>query len=187
MNGSWKWTGRIEFFSGKRGGMNLAVRLVRMDEVDLVMELQARVHACMPDPSLLALTDREEVEESARLDVCLGIFDGERLAAFALMVVNRESAHRNTGQKNGLPPEECVSFDTAFVDPDYRGMGLQRRLLQAREEIALQLGAKYALVTVSPANEFSLRNILNQGFEIIARKQLYGGLDRYVLKKDLRG
>lgn len=185
MNGNWQWTDRTEHFSGKRGGMDLLVRRMRADEADRIMELQSRVHACMPDPSLLALTDRNEIEESLRLDVCLGIFDGERLAAFALMVVNRESAHRNTGQKNGLAPEECVSFDTAFVDPDYRGLGLQRRLLQAREEVVRQLGAKYALVTVSPENEFSLRNILNQGFEIMARKQLYGGLDRYVLKKDM--
>jgi len=185
MDKTWEWKERTEHFSGKRGEMDLVVRRVRPDEVDLVMELQSRVHVHMPDQSHLAETDRDQVEESAALDVCLGVFDGSRLAAFALMVVNRVSEERNTGQKNGLIPEECVSFDTAFVDPDYRGLGLQRRLLQAREEIAAQLGAKYALVTVSPHNEFSLRNILSQGFEIMARKQLYGGLDRYVLKKNL--
>ena len=183
---NWNWTAREITFSGKRGEKRLLLRTVRPDEVDKVMELQLRVHANMPDPSLLALTDRDEIAESAELDVCLGAYDAGRLAAFALMVVNRESAQRNNGQKNGLNPLECVSFDTAFVDPDYRGLGLQKCLLQIRNEIALQLGAKYALVTVDPKNEFSLNNILSQGFEILTRKQLYGGLDRYVLKKDLQ-
>lgn len=183
---NWAWPAQEITFAGKRGQARLLVRIVGEDEVDAVMDLQERVHQNMPDPSQLAMTDRDEIAESTRLDVCLGVFDGNRLAAFALMVVNRDSMERNNGQKNGLPPKDCVSFDTAFVDPDYRGLGLQRCLLKAREEIAMQLGAKHALVTVSPENSFSLNNILSQGFEIIARKQLYGGLDRYVLKKDLQ-
>jgi len=183
---NWNWEARRLVFSGKQGERELLVRLLRPDEVDAAVALQDRVYACMPDRSLLALTGREEIEESTEKDVCIGVFDGERLAAFAMMVVNRVSETRNTGQKNGFPPEECVSFDTAFVDPDYRGLGLQRCLLQAREDVARQLGAKYALVTVAPENEFSLRNVMGQGFEIHARRQLYGGLDRYVLKKDLR-
>lgn len=183
---NWSWTARELTFSGKRGEKRLLLRAVHAGEVDKVLQLQQRVHDHMPDPSLLAMTDGEEIAESTALDVCLGAFDGDRLAAFALMVVNRESPDRNTGQKNGMNPLECVSFDTAFVDPDYRGMGLQRCLLQIRNEIALQLGAKYALVTVDPKNEYSLNNILSQGFEIIARKPLYGGLDRYVLRKELQ-
>ena len=181
----WDWPERRVIFSGKRGERELLVRRMRMDEVDLVMQLQTRVLETMPDSSLLAETDRDEIAESVQLDLSLGVFDGDRLAAFALMVVNRMSESRNTGQKNGLDPLECVSFDTAFVDPDYRGLGLQKFLLTAREDVAHQLGAKYALVTVAPNNAFSLKNVMGHGFEIMARKQLYGGRDRYVLKKDL--
>lgn len=185
MHRNWDWPERTRLFRGKRGEMELTVRLIRPDEVDLVMNLQARVHAHMPDPSLLAAEDREQVEESVGPDACLGIFDGDRIIAFALMVANRESEERNTGQKNGYPPEECVSFDTAFVDPDYRGLGMQKYLLEVREQIARQMGAKRALVTVAPQNVHSLRNVQGFGFEVIARKQLYGGLDRYVLMKEL--
>lgn len=183
---NWNFEARSITLQGKAGRKEFLLRRVAPDEVDKVMELQLRVHACMPDPSLLAITDRDAIEESARLDVCLGFFDGDRLAGFAQMVVNRESETRNTGQKNGLNPLECVSFDTAFVDPNYRGLGMQKHLLQARDDIARQLGVKYALVTVDPKNEYSLRNILSQGFEIYARKQLYGGLDRYVMRKEYK-
>lgn len=182
----WNWEERRELFSSKRGERMLTVRKLRPGEAELAVQLQDLVHQRMPDPSLLALTDRWEIEESVDLDVCLGVFDGENLAAFGLMVVNRNSPQRNTGQKNAYPWQECVSVDTIFVHPDYRGLGLQSYLLSAQDAIARQLGAKYALVTVAPNNEYSLRNVLNQGFEIIARKQLYGGLDRYVLKKNLR-
>lgn len=183
---NWTFEEKSVLFSGKDRSMQLQVRLVRPDEVDQVMALQYSVHDRMPDPSQLAITDPEEIAESIRLDVCIGIFDGDKMAAFTLMVVNRESADRNNGQKNGLDPYECVSFDTTFVDPDYRGLGFQRWFLDQRTRIAEQLGAKYALVTVAPENKYSLNNILESGFEIIARKTLYGGLDRYVLKKDLQ-
>lgn len=183
---NWTFEESSILFSGKNRSMQLQVRLVRPDEVDAVMRLQYSVRDRMPDPSQLAITDREEIAESTLLDVCIGIYDGDRMAAFTLMVVNRESAERNNGQKNGLDPYKCVSFDTTFVDPDYRGLGFQRYFLNERTRIAKQLGAKYALVTVAPENKFSLNNILENGFEIIARKTLYGGLDRYVLKKDLQ-
>jgi len=182
----WDWPARRAVFSGKRGERQLLVRRMHPDEADLAVMLQTRVLETMPDSSLLAETDRDEIAESMHVDLCLGTFDGARLAAFGLMVVNRESQTRNIGQKNGLAPEECVSVDTIFVDPDYRGLGLQRYLLIAMMDLARSLGAKQALVTVAPNNEFSLKNVMDQGFEIMVRKLLYGGRDRYVLKKNLQ-
>lgn len=181
----WEWSERIVHFSGRRGKLELAARPLRENEVDLVMALQDRVYENMPDSSLLAPEHRWEVEESVTMDVCIGIFDEKRLCAFALMVINRDCEGRNKGQSYGLPPEDCVTFDTAFVDPDYRGMGMQAYLLRARNEIAAQLGAKYAFVTVSPDNRHSLNNLQKDGFEVLERKRMYSGYDRYVMKKML--
>ena len=182
---NWDWPERIVRFSGRKGELELTVRLLRADEVDMVMALQERVHANMPDPSLLAPEHRWEVEESVVLDACIGILDGKRLCAFALMVLNRDCEGRNKGQSYGLPPEECVTFDTAFVDPDYRGLGMQAFLLKVRNDIAVRAGAKYAFVTVSPDNLHSLNNLQKDGFEVLERKRMYSGYDRYVMRKEL--
>ena len=66
MHGNREWKIKAEIFSGKRGDVRLLLRTVNPAEVDLEMNLQSRVHACMLDPSLLAMTDREQIEESAR-------------------------------------------------------------------------------------------------------------------------
>ena len=39
--------------------------------------------------------------------------------------------------------------------------------------------------TVSPENQYSLNNALASGFEIVCRREMYGGYDRYLLKKML--
>ena len=39
--------------------------------------------------------------------------------------------------------------------------------------------------TVSPANPYSLSNALACGFTIRARREMYGGFDRYLLAKEL--
>jgi len=173
------------YLPGKGGNDQLLVRRMQLNEARAAMNLQKRVWAHMPNPALLAETSLDEIRESMVEDVCLGVFDGERLAAFSLMVINRASENRNGGQKNGYPPRECVTFDTVFVDPEYLGLGLQRKLFSIQEEMAAQLGAKRIFATVAPENAYSLNNMLACGFEIIDRKLLYGNRDRYVVMKNI--
>lgn len=175
---------RMEIFSGKTGECALCVRAIQEADVNAVLALQSHVIDCMPDKSLLCGSEREEILESAEMDFCMGIFDGEQLAAFAQMVINRETP-RNLGQKLGYPFEKCVYYEIVFVHPDYRGLGLQTYALRRRDEIARTLGAELGFVTVSPNNAHSLKNILNSGFEVADRRLMYGGLDRYILKKSL--
>lgn len=176
---------RMEIFSSRMGDCALKVRAIRSCDIEAVLELQAFVIDSMPDPSLLCGLEREELIDSVEKDFCMGIYDGERLVAFAQMVVNRDTP-RNLGQKLGYPPERCVCFEIVFVHPDYRGLGLQAYALRRREEAAHALGAELGFVTVSPKNLYSLKNVLDNGFEVVERRKMYGGWDRYILKKVLK-
>lgn len=175
---------RMEIFSGKAGECALRVRAVTAEDVDAVLALQDYVIDCLSDQSLLCGSERDEIIESAEKDFCMGIFDGDRLAAFTQMVVNRNTP-RNLGQMLGYPFEKCVYYEIVFVHPDYRGLGLQAYALRRRDEVARELGAELGFVTVSPNNAFSLKNIMASGFEVVERRRMYGGLDRYILKKSL--
>lgn len=176
---------RMEIFRGRGGETALRVRAITPEDVEAVLALQEYVIDCMPDKSMLCGSDREEILESLELDFCMGIFEGEKLAAFAQMVVNRDTP-RNLGQKLGYPFGKCVYYEIVFVHPDYRGLGLQAYALRRRDEVARELGAELGFVTVSPNNAFSLRNVQASGFEVVERCLLYGGLDRYILKKSLK-
>lgn len=175
---------RMEVFSGREGERALRVRAITPEDVKVVLELQEYVLSCMPDKSLLCGCEEWEILESAEKDCSMGIFDGKKLAAFAQMVVNRDTP-RNLGQKLGYPYEKCVYYEIVFVHPDYRGLGLHAYALRRRDAIARELGAELGFVTVSPENAFSLKNITANGFELLERRAMYGGRDRYILKKKI--
>ena len=168
---------RREIFTGKLGERMFTVRPITPEDVKDVLALQEYVMRCLSDKNLLMGETEAEILESIDLDFCVGVFDGKRIIAFSLMVVNRETP-RNLGQKLGFPPQDSVYFDITFVHPDYRGMGLQAYFLSLRDEIARQLGAKLAFVTVSPFNEHSLKNVKNSGFQVYDRRIMYSGVDR---------
>lgn len=59
-----------------------------------------------------------------------------------------------------------------------------------RQELKIRRCVSYArkkdpqcrvLATVAPDNIYSLRNVQAEGFEILARREKYGGKERYIL------
>lgn len=163
------------------------IRLCGREELDPIMGLQAYVREHLDNPEIFAMTSREEIAESLEQDFCFGAFAGDRLAAFSLVIRNRVTP-RNLGAKLGLSNAElmqCVTYDTTFVHPDYRGFGLQAYFMAPKDRLSRESGAAWALCTVDPANPHSLNNVTRAGFTVVKRARLYGGADRYILRKDL--
>lgn len=94
----------------------------------------------------------------------------------------------NLGYDAGLSEAECQQtavMETAAVLPAYRGENLQYRLMQAAEQDLRKLGFRYLTATIHPENQYSLRNALKQGYEIVNTKEKYGGYLRHILCKKL--
>lgn len=88
--------------------------------------------------------------------------------------------------QTGLPPEEASGAAvTGFcvVDRAFRGNNVQF-LSQYYTESLLSRCFNSVYTTVSPMNIFSLDNVLNCNYRIIAIKEVYGGCLRYVLRKE---
>lgn len=79
---------------------------------------------------------------------------------------------------------QVVHMDTAAVHPDYRGFGLQGRLVQMAEQELAGKGRRILLSTVHPENTFSLNNMRKQGYEIRKRVEKYGS-ERLILQKEI--
>ena len=63
-----------------------------------------------------------------------------------------------------------------------------RKSFPCRHEAALPLFPEtitHLGATVNPENRYSLNNALASGFVIKARREMYGGYDRYLLEKEL--
>lgn len=166
----------------------LPIRLRRCGPADAAafFALQNEVRAAMPHPEQFVPDTLENITTYLREDLCIGAYDGERLGAYFILRYCGRSAH-NYAAFLGVPREEWehwANADSAVVHPDWRGNGLQRRMLEAAlpllPESITHLGA-----TVSPANPYSLSNALACGFTIRARREMYGGFDRYLLAREL--
>ena len=157
-------------FKNREGAtLNTCIRLCRADEIDVITDLQTRVYDSIGNKNTFVLTTGEELSESLSLDVCLGVYDGVKLIAFTLMVVNRNTS-RNLGYSLGYDESKClkcVTNDTTFTDLDYQGYGVQRHLLEIKHAIASKLGAEEMLATVSPENHVSLRNLMSEGLRLL--------------------
>lgn len=79
---------------------------------------------------------------------------------------------------------KVIHMDTAAVHPDFRGLGLQKRMVHLAEQELSGGGHKILLSTVHPDNQFSLSNMLHQGYVIQKRMRKYGS-ERFVLRKDI--
>ena len=118
--------------------------------------------------------------------MCIGGWDGGRLGAYFILRYCGQDEH-NYAAFMGIPRpawDGWANADSAVVHPDYRGNGLQRKLLEAALPL-VRPGIVGIGATVSPENQYSLNNALACGFVIADRREMYGGYDRYLLKKML--
>ena len=169
---------------GQPAALPVAVRQCGPADAAAFYALQNEVRAAMPHPEQFVPDTRENITAYLAHDLCLGVFDGEQLGAYFILRYCGQSEH-NYAAFLGIPQpawDGWANADSAIVHPDYRGNGLQRKLLEAALT-RLRPGIVGIGATVSPDNQYSLRNALACGFEIVCRREMYGGYDRYLLEK----
>ena len=171
---------------GKPARQAVTLRRCTPAEAPAVFALQNEVRAVMPHPEQFVPDTLENITAYLTGDLCLGVYDGARLGAYFILRYCGQSEH-NYAAFLGVPKSEWdhwANADSAIVHPDWRGNGLQRKLLEAALPL-LRPGIVGIGATVSPENQYSLNNALACGFVIADRREMYGGYDRYLLKKML--
>lgn len=164
------------------------LRICCENELDALMELQESVLRAMPDSELFFPTSRELNRSYMKSpNLILAAFSGGRLIAYCSLVFHG-NGEENLGWDLGWPASRvlnCAVVDTVVVDPEFRGRGLQRRLVHQSCKLAAERHPGVCLLTtVSPKNLPSLNNMQAEGFEVLVTKEKYGGLERYILIKN---
>lgn len=163
------------------------LRKCTAEDLEQLMSVQATVKAQLERADIFATNERAEYQESIDEDFCLGAFCEGELALCSLMIINRVTP-RHLGNYLGYDEDQLrrsVTNDITFVHPAYRGFGLQTLGIQIKDDLARELGAEEILATISPYNPHSLNNAKKQGFEPIKRCRMYGGVERYIVRKQL--
>ena len=167
----------------------LPIRLGRCGPADAAafFALQNEVRAAMPHPEQFVPDTLENITAYLREDLCIGAYDGERLGAYFILRYCGRSAHNYAAFLGGAPGGvgalgQCRQRSGPPGLAGQRpavGSCWKRRCPLSRPGI-VGIGA-----TVSPENQYSLNNALACGFVIADRREMYGGYDRYLLKKML--
>lgn len=173
---------------GKPAAHPVCMQLRRCTPADApaVFALQNEVRAAMPHPDQFVPDTLENIMAYLERDLCIGAWHGSRLGGYLIVRFCGE-APENYAAFLGVPQSEWVHWanaDSAIVHADYRGNGLQRLMMQAALPL-FPAGITHIGATVSPQNQYSLNNALASGFTIAARREMYGGYDRYLLAKEL--
>ena len=81
--------------------------------------------------------------------------------------------------------EKVILMDSAAIKPEFRGNGLQGKMLVEVEKRIDTGKYHYSMCTVHPDNKYSLHNMQKHGYEIQKTITYHGDYVRYLLLKEL--
>lgn len=166
----------------------ITIRKGTMEDTEPFIELLCHVKQNMEHKEWLYLDSPDEIREMMRngtMSLWIAV-DGKRIVG-AFDILNLKLAPFNYGYIIGLNDKDLlrvVNMDTAVVHPDYRGRGIQKRMMEQAELELAKSGKRILLCTVHPHNHYSLNNLLSQGYTICKTVALYGS-ERHLLRKNL--
>ncbi|MBQ3290879.1 MAG: GNAT family N-acetyltransferase [Mogibacterium sp.] len=175
-----------ELINGKGEPECIEFRVAVPEDIDEVVKLQETIVNALPDKDLYSTSTREEYLTQLKEDVCFIAECNGQVAGFSVMVPNDPDNPRNYGLYLGYDRDQLArtaSLDLTMVHPEFRGRGIQRIFNKLRIGKAVEMGASEGLCTISPDNPYSYRNFLVLNFEIIETRTMYGGKQRYILRK----
>lgn len=157
-----------------------------IDHINSICKIQEEAFAHLDDPDILRKNSREVLSECLiEPHYTLGSFYHNKLIAFAILYDGGKS-EENIGYDIDIEDSMLnlvANIKLVIVLPEYRGNGLQKKLILKLEKIAKEKDKKILCATVSPKNNFSIRNFELLGYKFHSCKIKYGGLKRNIYFK----
>lgn len=162
---------------------NLQIEQAGYADVPAIFSIMEQTCSMMQNPEWYIIEDaaylKQHVEEEGT--ILKAVVDGV-MAGFLVIRYPKE-AEDNLGSYVSLTEEErkfVAHMESAAVRPEFRGMGIQKKLMKKGEEILADTEYIYLMGTAHPDNVYSVNNFQQLGYEIVAQEKKYGGLPRYV-------
>lgn len=172
--------------------MNEELQLSKLSlkDLDNVLALQEKIIANLPDEQKYFTIRRSREDFAKALSApnlhMFGIYVGKKLVAQSLLNFPEDNNPRDIPEfANQYKNSEIAIYQAVLVDPDYRGLGLMKRMLQAREDMAVLCGKKVAICKIAANNHFSWTNALKHGMQIMAAGTDASGHKKLYLQKKL--
>jgi hypothetical protein len=166
----------------------IQIERLTIDDLTTIMQLQAKVKQTLDMDAFLSPLSKDEFTRILTGNgIMIGAFvDGKMIAFRAMMIPELDEAH--LGHDAGLTKDELpdvIYSEISNVDPDYRGNGLQNYMGKLLMREIDRHKFRYVCATVSPNNIASIKDKFSLGLQIVALKDKYASMLRYIFIRDL--
>ena len=156
--------------------------------LDDIVNLNENILNGIENKEIYATTKRDEFEEYLKGNgKIIGCIVDNRLVAMGVYVALKYDK-RNYGYDLDICGDsllEVCQIESTVVSKEFRGNKLQRKMCEILESFGKNENMKIISATASPINSYSVNTFIDLGYEIVKEKKKYGGLRRYIFKKDI--
>jgi hypothetical protein len=176
----------------KKDGSIVKAKFKILDEsyLDKIMALQEYIVNGLTEKEWYAPSSKEEFRRSIIKDgKILGcVLEDDSLIAMGVYCEYGYDKH-NYGYDLNLEQEDLLGvgqIESTLVRDEYRGNRLQKKICKVLEEEASKNNIQILSATASPYNVYSVNTFKSLNYTIEADKFKYGGLRRFVFKKEIK-
>lgn len=168
---------------------DVILTVASQNDVQDIYDLMRKVYERLEDKTLFVLDSLEYVNAQITKEgfaVIARNKDESMVGAFIFRYPHMEED--NLGRDIQLADEQLnrvVHMESAVVLPEYRGGGLQSKMLQYAEKLIDKNRYKYFMATVSPDNPASYKSLEKNGYKCMTTKEKYHGKIRRIYLKEV--
>lgn len=171
-----------------KSGQEITIKTCTNDDLPAILALQKEVIETLTTTSFLqALSKEEFLHILSANGLMIGAFFEDELIAFRALLIPDVHETDHLGEDAGIPKaawSKVIYSEISNVSPSFRGNGLQKILGECIIEEIDREKFRYICATVAPFNIASLLDKFAHGLKIVAVKEKYEGLLRYILMRD---
>lgn len=149
---------------------SLSSTILTQADIPAMMDLQETVLASLPSHKqhFIAKRTKEEFLKFIQTEgVVVGLKKDDELVAYSIAHFPKDVISGGFDPKISIENiEKSVFLKSTLVHPNYRGLSLQKTLIDTRLEQATLAGKKWAICEVDIQNAASIKNLLAKGFTI---------------------
>jgi GNAT superfamily N-acetyltransferase len=194
-------------FSGQWEGIQLpnacglkgdfSSRLLDLDDRQKIIEFRSSIFATLPDTyrlnplagaALLASEKDWADHHLGRYGLTLGIFHKNKIIAYSSLVFPDVDEPCFICKTLNLSNEDILRsaiLAACMVLPEFRGLGLQRKLLTWREDVSRKLGRFCILAMTADVNNYSIKNMESIGLRVKWSGEIRSGNFWLILSKEI--